>query len=77
MYRYDAELFYVSKTKRHLITRIDEHLYPEGMSEVTKSVLDCHHCSQADIDSFEILWKTNSNCDALINESLLRVHPHQ
>ena len=75
--RHDAEVFYVGKTKRHLITRIDEHLSPEGTSEVTKHISECPYCSQANIDSFEILKKTNSNFDCVISESLLikKLHP--
>ena len=53
------------------------YLSPEGTSEVTKHISECDYCSQANIDAFEILKKTNSNFECLIYESLLikKLHP--
>ena len=74
--KHDAEVFYIGKTKRPLITRVEEHIAPEGSSEITKHISQCMHCSQANIDSFQILKKTNSNFEALIFEGLL-IKKHQ
>ena len=69
--KHDAEVFYIGKTKRHLIARVEEHVAPEGSSEVTKHISQCIHCSQVNIDSFQVLKKTNSSFEALIFESIL------
>ena len=68
--RHDADISYVGKTKRHLVTRVAEHtssgLKDEGDSAVKKHIVECQHCSQTNLESFEIIKKTHSSFDVLI-----------
>ena len=45
--RHDAETFYIGKTKRHFITRFEEHTSlkneAEGDSQVKKHLAECEH----------------------------------
>ena len=73
--RHDAEIFYIGKTKRHFITRAEEHTSlkdeTEGDSQVKKHLAECEHCSQVNLDSFEIFKKATSSFDVIIYEGLL------
>ena len=73
--RHDAETFYIGKTKRHFITRCEEHPSlkddAEGDSQVKKHLADCEHCSQVKLDSFEILKKTSCSFEFVIYKGLL------
>ena len=73
--RHDADVSYIGKTKRHLVTRIAEHtstgLKDEGDSAVKKHIAECQYCSQNNVDLFEIIKKTQTSFDVLIYEALL------
>ena len=73
--QHGAELTYIGKTKRHLVTRVEEHLSSndeaDSDSQIKKHISKCQHCSQSDLDSFEVIKKTRSSYEVLIYEALL------
>ena len=88
VYRYtclrDSELFYLGKTKRHLGTRVSEHLNLKcrrGQTEVSKHIINCDECLTAvnegkvDINHFQIMQKARSDYEVQIREAfLIRKH---
>ena len=66
----DAELTYVGKTSRHLVTRVQEHLAFESdkRSAIKDHILACNSCKNGNIDvaNFEIVKKCSSDYDACI-----------
>ena len=72
--QHDAEVSYIGETKRHLITRVKEHLAVNNSSmksEVKSHVLNCDSCmSGASIKSFKVLKKSRSNFENVIYEAL-------
>ena len=71
----DSGITYIGETKRHLITRVGEHLsLSKGYqsSEVKSHVKNCPNCVlNASFDSFSIVKKCFNNFDACIHEALL------
>ena len=67
---------YIGKTKRHLFTRVEEHLdlnKPEKKSEVKTHIQGCVACRQRGIslDNFTVIRKFRNDYDCQINEALL------
>ena len=71
----DSELTYIGETKRHLSTRVKEHLSlnnPYQNSEVKSHIKNCSQCiSLASFNSFQIIKKCSDNFNSIINEALL------
>ena len=71
----DADNFYLGKTKRHLCTRVEEHLNNKmkSKSAISQHIFDCFQCknSNLNINSFQIVKKCNSDFSCQINEALL------
>ena len=66
----DADWSYIGKTKRHLSTRVKEHL--SGKSAVADHVTCCSACSAGyGLDCFDVLCTSSSDFDARIKEALL------
>ena len=56
----DADCSYIGQTKRHLVTRVNEHLSlqrPQPQSEIKSHIYRCNACQQVKLDSsnFEAL----------------------
>jgi hypothetical protein len=70
----DAELTYVGKTTRHLVTRVHEHLTfgNNKPSAIKDHILACSSCKNGNIDvaNFEIVKKCSSDYDTSIMEAL-------
>ena len=71
----DADLTYIGKTKRHLTTRVNEHLAFEDRnkkSEVKTHIMGCETCRAGHIglDSFKVVRKCQNSYDVLIHEAL-------
>ena len=66
---------YYGKTKRHLIVRCREHLGIKKAGQKSNSSSIGDHISKsgqkASFDDFEIISKTDNQCDLLIRKSLL------
>ena len=71
----DSGITYIGETKRHLITRVGEHLSLSKVyqnSEVESHAHNCPNCVlNASFDSFSIVKKCFNNFDASIHEALL------
>ena len=67
----DANLTYIGKTKRHLMTRCLEHLELEKphKSEVKEHIKSCQICRRCNFDSFDILKKCTTDHETKINEA--------
>ena len=69
----DSDLFYIGKTKRHLATRVSEHLNfeKENNSAIASHIKICHQCRSEEISikNFIILKKCNSDFETQINEA--------
>jgi hypothetical protein len=73
---HDAGETYIGKTKRHLITRVEEHLAfnkPEIKSSIKEHVINCDTCQSCKlgIHNFEILKICKNDFEAQIHEALL------
>ena len=71
----DATVTYIGKTKRHLITRVNEHLTLQDnsqKSEVKSHLLECASCRDGGtgMESFEIVKKCQNSFDVIIHEAL-------
>ena len=70
----DAGLSYIGKTKRHLTTRVKEHLAlgDSSKSEIKSHILQCGPCraGQLGIDSFNVVKRSQNSYDVLILEAL-------
>ena len=71
---HDANISYIGKTERHLLTRMTDHLNPnfQDKSAVTKHISQCVHC-QANVghDNFEILRQCRDSRSVNVHEALL------
>ena len=70
----DANLSYIGKTKRHLITRAAEHLDPkkDTKSEVKTHLESCRVCQGANPETdFKILKSCRSDFEARVQEAFL------
>ena len=74
----DANISYIGKTDRHLMTRMKEHLNPNSQekSAVTKHISQCAHCQDnVGFDNFEILRHCRDNRSTFLHETfLIRKH---
>ena len=63
--------FYLGKTKRHLITRIEEHK-KQDTSAIHKHLSNCGDCQKSgvDISKFEIITTGRSDFEVTIKEAL-------
>ena len=72
----DAGCSYIGQTKRHLLTRVNEHLslhQPDGpQSEIKTHIYNCTSChsSVLGIDNFLILKKCKNQYDTKFSEAL-------
>ena len=74
--RQDADVSYIGETKRHLITRVKEHLALNNFTNKSqiKSHLrsNCNECKlNSSIDSFKVLKRCRSHFDVVIHEALI------
>ena len=71
----DADVTYIGKTKRHFITRRDEHFdfKKKNLSPVALHVTDCQSCQQGDNleNKIRIIKRCTNNFDCEISEALL------
>ena len=72
----DADVSYIGVTKRHLITRVKEHLALNNFTSKSqvKSHLryKCDECKMnSSLDSFKVLKRCRTHFDVLIHEALL------
>ena len=72
----DADCSYIGQTKRHLVTRVNEHLSlqrPQPQSEIKSHIYRCNACQQVKLDSsnFEILKHCQNNYNTRIAEALV------
>ena len=68
----DADISYIGKTERHLISRVAEHLRPKGTTHIRKHLSHCSVCQNGSlsIDNFEILKSTRNSLELGIQEAL-------
>lgn len=72
----DAGCSYIGQTKRHLLTRVNEHVSlhkPRGpQSEIKTHIYNCPSCHNQflGIDNFKILKKCKTNYEVVIQEAL-------
>ena len=68
-------MMYIGKTKRHFITRRDEHFdfKKKNLTPVALHVAGCETCRQGDYlkKSIDIVKKCSNNFDCEINEALM------
>ena len=73
---HDANISYIGKTERHLLTRMAEHLNPnfQDKSAVTKHISQCVHC-QANVghDNFKSKNIGNKKKFAQIGQCILKI----
>ena len=72
----DANISYIGKTDRHLMTRMKEHLNPNSQekSVVTKHISQCAHCQDNEgFDNFEILRHCRENRSTFFTTSHLLI----
>ena len=72
----EADLTYIGKSARHLVTRAKEHWSLNSItrkSAVKEHILDCNNCVKSDdiLKPFSILRRCSSDYDAEIHEALL------
>ena len=72
----DADITYIGKTKRHLITRAQEHLALQESSqksEVKTHILSCSTCKggSLNVDKFRVKKRCVNSFAVLIHEALL------
>lgn len=72
-YRYicpvDQAFSYIGRTKRHLLTRVQEHVSPRGNSPIMNHILDC--TCNFERGNFSILQQCKNDLDLQITEALL------
>ena len=72
----EADLIYIGKSARHLVTRVKEHWALNSIprnSAVKEHILDCNNCVESDdiLKPFSILRNCTSDYDTKIYEALL------
>ena len=69
----DPDTTYIGKTKRHIITRVKEHLDPKENSAITSHIFECVTCKSGHFskESFSVLKKCANDYRCGINEALL------
>ena len=71
----DPGVSYIGETKRHLITRMKEHLAINNSyrnSEVKTHIINCQTCcNNVKYDSFKVIKKCQNSFNVLIHEALL------
>ena len=71
----DSGVSYIGETKRHLITRMKEHLSLKNSyqnSEVKSHIKNCVHChDHVKFDSFRVIKRCHNSFNLLIHEALL------
>ncbi len=72
----DANVSYVGKTKRHLVTRVKEHLKLKN-SAIKQHIDNCNSCKDINITHFKILHSGTSDFNVKVKEALeiKRVNP--
>ena len=65
----DCPDVYVGKTKRHLITRFNEHLDVRKVSAVKNHIMEYNHDVQ--FDDVKIMARGSTDIELLIKESLI------
>jgi len=73
----DADLFYLGKTKRHLISRVKEHT--KHSSQIGSHLLSCSNCkSNFSIDNFKVIAVGTNDFDTQIKEAICikQLNPH-
>ena len=77
----DSDTYYIGKTKRHLVTRVKEHVTPKvsPKSEIKNHIFECNSCKNAQLSTsnFRILKQCKNDYSARISEALLlkKFHP--
>ena len=71
----DADRSYIGQTKRHLVTRVSEHVElhkADPKSEIKSHIYNCAACHSCflGVDNFEILKRCRNNYDTKICEAL-------
>ena len=71
----DADRSYIGQTKRHLVTRVGEHVElqkTDPKSEIKTHIYNCAACHNnfLGLDNFEILKRCRNNYDTKICEAL-------
>ena len=74
--KHDANLTYLGKTKRHLISRVTEHGNldaGEKKTSIASHIVDCQTCKQNKLvlDDFEVLKQCKNDFETKIHEALL------
>ena len=72
----DADCSYIGQTKRHLVTRVNEHVElsrVEPKSEIKNHIYECDACHTIKLDytNFDILKRCQNNYNTKISEALL------
>ena len=69
----DTSKFYLGKTKRHLVTRVGEHLGPQEKSPTAVNAhrSTCVPCQSATFDNFQVLRSCRDDYEVSIHEALM------
>ena len=67
----DQAVSYIGRTKRHLLTRIEEHVSPKENSPVLNHVLNCTCTFDRDQFSITGIHSANNELDLAIAEAIL------
>ena len=53
----DADVEYIGKTERHLVTRVSEHLRKKGKTHISKHLSECPNCNNGNltVKNFEVI----------------------
>ena len=69
----DADRSYIGQTKRHLVTRVNEHVaLSSSKSEIKSHIRNCPICykKKFNVDNFQILKKCKNSFNTCISEAL-------
>ena len=67
----DANLAYVGKTKRHLVTRVKEHGAAAGPSAIREHLTNCNTCRvDYSVNSFKIIDSGKNDFECCIKEAI-------
>ena len=70
----DSGTTYIGETKRHIITRVDEHLAPKesNKSAIKDHILDCNTCKngQISVENFSVMKGCRNEYTCKISEAL-------
>ena len=74
----DADISYIGKTERHLVSRVAEHLRPKGKTHIRTHLSKCSTCLNGNlsVQNFEILKTARGALELGIQEALL-IRKHQ